>query len=166
MGIPQGECANTRGPETLRRSGTEATRVPLKPCCRCSVLIIWMPNFTKGESYERGNNCWRCKKSQWMVDALGHSDVYLWNSSHQPASGVVDWNCHPACLVNSVRGNFTSNLCLSFSQHWRISLADPARPDLWGCRNLYADEPAFGRALSNTGPGGVSSRRRNLGDGS
>src|SRR5713101_6336919 len=105
-------------------------RAPLKACYRCPVLVAWLPTCKNGESYERGSNCWTCQESQWMVDALGHSDVCLWNSGHQPASGLLDWNCHSACLANSVRGNFTSDLCLSFSQHWRIPLADPARSDL------------------------------------
>ena len=34
-----------------------------------------------------------------MVDALGHPDVYLWNSGHQPPSGVLHWNCLCAGLV-------------------------------------------------------------------
>src|ERR1700730_18082662 len=101
-----------------------------------------------------------------MVDALWHPDVYLGNSGHQPASGLLDWNCHCACLVNSVRGNFTSDLCLPISQRRRIPLASAPCRNIWDRRNLYADEPAFRRALSNTGPGGVSSRRRNLGAGS
>src|SRR5260370_28278497 len=101
-----------------------------------------------------------------MVDTLGHSDVCLWNSGHQPASGVLDWNCHSAYLANSVRGNFASDLCLSFSQRRRIPLAGAASPDLWGCRNLYADEPALRRALAHSSSGGFSFGRGNLGVGS
>ena len=99
-----------------------------------------------------------------MVDALGNPDVYLWNPGHQPASGLFDWNCHRACLVNFVRRNFTFDLCLPISQRRRIPLAGTSRAGLWDRGSLYADEPAPGCALPNPGPGGVSSFRRNFGD--
>jgi hypothetical protein len=69
-------------------------------------------------------------------------------------------------LANSVRWNFASDLCLSFSQRRRIPLAGPARSDLWSCRNLHADESAFRRPLAYSSSGGFSSRRRNSGVGS
>jgi hypothetical protein len=101
-----------------------------------------------------------------MVDVLRDPDVYFGNSSHQPAAGILHWNCHSARLVNPVRGNFTSNLCFPLSQRWRISLAGTPRRTLWDRRSLYADESTFGRALSHIALGSLSSFRRNPGAGS
>lgn len=62
-----------------------------------------------------------------MVGALGHPDVYLWNSGNQPASGVLDWNCHSACLANSVRRDLA--FIFAFQCHgigavlWQLLLA-------------------------------------------
>ena len=136
-------------------------RLPLKACYRCSVLVLWLPNFTNGESYEHLKQLLELqgKASGWsMVWGILMFICGILAISLPP--GLLDWNCHSAGLVNSVRGNFASILCFSFSQRRRIPLASAPGGRIRDCRNLYADEPAFGRALSNAGPGRCFSSSR------
>ena len=55
-------------------------------------------------------------------------------------------------------------ICHLISRRRRIPLGGAPRLSVRDRRNLYADEPAFGRALSYAGPGRLSPVRRSRGD--
>ncbi len=68
---------DTHGAKTARRNASD-----IKALLSLSRFDYLAAQLYKGESYEPGNSCWIYKESQWMVDALGHPDVCLWDTGH------------------------------------------------------------------------------------